>query len=359
MKTVDLFAGAGGASLGLRDAGCEHLACIERDKDAAETLAEAGFPAICGDVRNLALLDGMQPDLVWASFPCQCWSHAGKRLGARDERNGWPWTLDAIDAMGPRWFIAENVPGLTQHRSGCRGACLGPELCPAAYLDRVILEQLRDRYDVVSARVLNASGFGVPQHRRRLIIVAGNRPIAWPAATHGKPTGQADLFGHNLLPWVSVAEAIGLCGELSGMRNTDNNPTQERPAPTSEPAPTVGGRGNQIYRVGGAGRNPQNASVAHLRSYRDITEEPSTTICAATHRVTNAGPWVVGGDRDERRRLTTDECAKLQGFPDGHPFRGSATSRYQQIGNAVPPRLAEVVARAVMESDEKLKRSSP
>ena len=253
MKTVDLFAGAGGASLGLRDAGYEHLACIEWDEDAAATLDLAGFPAIHGDVRDLRLVRDLKPDLVWSSFPCQDWSTAGR-----------PHTLE-------------------------------------------------------------------------------------------------------------------------------------------EPAPTINGRGNQMLRVIGGGSNPRSPEEADNRTYRDPADEPCTTIPA--NQIGNARPWIVeyargrdDGTRYERhsadepacaprgssggsthpfvsnevhpptpdapflgtsrRRLTVEECAKLQDFPDGHPFQGTKTERYRQVGNAVPPRMAEVVARAVMESDEKLKRSS-
>lgn len=442
MKSVDLFAGAGGASLGLRDAGYEHLACIELCPFAVATLVAAGFPAINGDVRDLRLVRGLKPDLVWSSFPCQDWSTAGRRQGPDGDRNGWPWTIDAIDAMKPRWFIAENVTGLTQHKGACDPTCLGPEVCPAAYLDLVILKQLRDRYDVVSTRVLNASSFGVPQHRRRLIIVAGPSKIRFPEPTHGKPTKQVGLFGAQTKPWTTVREALGLAAwgtatnlsgngnpgipqspdtpscqpvagghalgglygwdrvQLDGGRNSDNNPGQERPHTLEEPAPAVNGRGNQMLRVIGGGSNPRESGRPDDRSYRDIADEPCTTIPA--NQIGNAGPWVVtrdplGGSEPERldhpsptvsaagewrgsgpggnphkmqrasdalflgtgrRRLTVEECAKLQDFPDEHPFQGTKTERYRQVGNAVPPKMAEVVGRAVMESDEKLKRSS-
>ena len=98
VRVLDLFAGAGGAALGLREAGFEHVACVERDPSAAATLRAAGFPAVEADVRDLdyAALAGTI-DVLWASPPCQAWSQANqhaKLKGADDvERNGWPWTL--------------------------------------------------------------------------------------------------------------------------------------------------------------------------------------------------------------------------------------------------------------------------
>ena len=307
VRAVELFAGAGGAAIGLHAAGVEHLRCIEWDKDAAATLAAAGFPAVCGDVRDLSLYAGLEPDLIWSSFPCQCWSSAGKRLGPEDERNGWPWTVDAIDAMSPRWFVAENVTGLTQHRGECASGCVGPELCPRAYLDRVILEQLRERFVWVACRALNASSYGVPQHRRRLIIVAGPRPIDWPAPTHGKPTGQGDLFGRSALPWRTVRNALNIAsGRVIGGGTRGHGMAEWRP--------------------------------------RDCTDEPGP--CVNAMQGSTAGIYMVGGSG--RRRLTVHECAALQDFPPDHPWQGNQQSRYRQVGNAVPPTLARVVVEAVL-----------
>lgn len=97
-----------GAALGLRRAGWTTLACIERDEAAAGTLAAADFPVLRSDVREVdwSAFAG-RADLVWASPPCQPGSTAGRRLAARDPRDGWPWTFDALDAARPgkRWAI--------------------------------------------------------------------------------------------------------------------------------------------------------------------------------------------------------------------------------------------------------------
>lgn len=297
-SVVELFAGAGGAALGLGAAGFTHLACVEHDADACATLRAAGLPCVEGDVRDPDLYEShwVGCDLIWASFPCQAWSTAGKREGAKDERNGWPWTVGAIDRLRPRWFAAENVAGLLTHRGGCASRCLGPDECPRAYFDNVILAQLRERFEWVGFQVLNVSDYGVPQHRRRVIIVAGPRPIAWPEPTHGKPSGQGDLFGRSLLPWVT-------------------------PDYWPSPSPTVSAVGE--CKGSGPGANPEKMQRA------------SDALYLATGR----------------RRLTVEECAALQDFPAGHPFQGTKTARYRQVGNAVPPKLAEVVGRAILAAD--------
>jgi DNA (cytosine-5)-methyltransferase 1 len=377
---VEIFAGAGGAALGLKAAGFDHLACIEQDPDACDTLRAAGLPCVQGDVRDPDLYEShwVGCDLLWSSFPCQAWSQAGKRQGSQDDRNGWPWTVDVIDCLEPTWFIAENVVGLLRHRGACDDGCVGSVECPRAYFDQVIIKQLRQRFDWVGFRVLNASSFGVPQHRKRVLIVAGPHPVDWPSMTHGKPSSQIDLFGQQLLPWKTAGEALGITGYLR------TEMTGASSSPASHPAATVPGSGNQYHhqsdpgmRLIGGGRNPQSPSTAHLRNYRDITDEPCTTICAITHRVSNAGPWMSkpspavlasevkgsgpGANPEKmqrasdalyletgRRRLTTAECATLQDFPPGHPFMGTKKAIYRQIGNAVPPKLAEVMGAAVL-----------
>lgn len=343
--TIDLFAGAGGASIGLRSAGFHHELCIEKDEDAASTLVAAGLPGIHGDVRDLSHYDGLdRVDLMWASPPCQAFSTAGKRQGALDDRNGWPWTLDVIDylqsrGIGPEYVICENVPGMTYHRHGCDG--LSELHCPACYWERWIQPQFKKRFNWVGTVVLDAADFGVAQHRKRVFLVAGSKSVAWPQKTHCSATelNQMTMFGSSMKPWVSISEALGIDSTIIG-----------------------------------GGRNPTPDENDHRR-YRDITNEPSTTVAAA--QIGNAGPFVLDNKADwwhrsssldgpsrtigtmanasinneGRRRLTWRECAKLQGFPDDHPFQGDTkVSLYRQVGNAVCPVVAEVLGRCVLKA---------
>lgn len=345
-RVIELFAGAGGAALGIEAAGFEHAALCELDADACGTLREAGLgPVVEGDVRDLdsiACVAGESCDVIWSSFPCQAWSVAGKRKGARDERNGWPWTVDAIDRFKPTWFVGENVRGLTFHKKVDKKVCPGkveagagdPTRCPGCYLDMVIIPQLKERFAHAGYFVLDAADFGVAQHRKRLFIWAGPEPLKKPQLTHGPKTDA---------PWVTMRQALG------------------------------------VTKVIGGGSNPRVKNAPGDRSYRELTDEPSTTIAAV--QIGNAGPFVIhsmrntkANPRQERpvpstepaptingrgnqilqqgetsRRLTVKERAKLQGFPDNHPFVGTKTSRFRQVGNAVPPLLAQAVLTTIKE----------
>jgi site-specific DNA-cytosine methylase len=265
MRTIELFAGGGGAAMGLHRAGFHTLARCEWDKDACATLraaADAGFldaaDVIEGDVRAVDWSPYVgKVDVLWASPPCQAWSSAGKRLGASDDRNGWPWTWDVADAVRPTWLLAENVTGLLMHRGDCDGSG-EPESCPACYFHRHILPEAERRFASVQWAVLNSSSYGVPQHRRRVYLVCGPRPIAWPKATHGDPAEirQGGLFAPALLPWRTVREALNLDAALRPERGQGMQERHgvRRDHPATEPAPQIG--------AGSAGSGPRLQVVA-------------------------------------------------------------------------------------------------
>jgi len=347
MKTLTLFAGAGGADCGMRDAGIEHVRCIEHDESAAATLKAAGFPAVVGDVRDLALYADLPPiDLMWASPPCQDWSSAGRREGSTGERNGWPWTWDAIDhlrrrGLGPEWLIAENVPGMLTHSgehcgSGC---CADPDRCPRTYFLEVIMRGVRERFAWAEWRVLDAASFGVPQFRKRVFIVAGPRPICWPQPTHGEPTTQTGLFGPGLLPWVTVRAALGLDGALDMERGAGmaERHGKRRYHPTTEPAPTVrareGGGGATRFigaRVLGGGRNPSTVNGTAAMYVRTVATgavatpdtEPAPTVPTVGNQYLHAedpGVRRSGGSQPERadRPSPTVTTTEVKGSGEG------------------------------------------
>jgi len=274
--SVDLFCGAGGASLGLQRAGFEHKLCVDYNEDAIATIKAAGFPGVVGRVEDLSLYAGLQPvDLTWMSPPCQPWSAAGKRLASEDGRDGFPAAFEALDVLQPTWAMSENVK----------------ELAGDDYWKDVIVPEFEARFAWVSWKIIRAIHYGVPQDRRRVILVAGPRPIVWPLPWNTRPAPASSVVGEGFLR----VEQKGATG-----RNT------------RLPSPTVTCSGNMYFYTADPGR----------RAPKDPLR---------------------GG-----MRVPPEHIAGLQGFPSDWPFQGLSGSRHRQAGNAVPPNLSEALGRALI-----------
>ena len=333
MRTLTLFAGAGGADIGLQRAGCHHIACVEGDRNAVATLVAAGFPGVHawigtpppGSDVPAWTWDGLPVDLLWASPPCQPYSQAGKQLGADDPRDGWPATLATIRQVRPRWVIIENVGGSPIE---AWAADLGPSMFRPGL------------YPHVSTRFLDAADWGLPSHRRREFLVAGPVPYRWPEPTHCGPDAPV-AARMRLLPWNGFGVALGLVDVVArqdrGAGLVERHGTRPD-IPASAPIGAIRGGGGQ----GGYLLLP-SASVM-------TTESKGTRASAASGFTFNGGPDRASDSlflATGRRRLTWQECATLVGFPDGYPFQGTIEARYRQVGNAVAPIMAEVLARSI------------
>lgn len=274
--TIDLFCGAGGASLGLQRAGFTHKLCVDYNEDAIATIKAAGFPGVVGRVEDTTLYAGFgQVDLTWLSPPCQPWSAAGKRLASEDDRDGFPGAFQALDAIKPTWAMSENVK----------------ELAGDEYWADVIVPEFKERFEWVSWKILRAIHYGVPQDRRRVVLVAGPRPIVWPVPWSQDPVPASTVMGEGFLR----VEQIGATG-----RNT------------ALPSPTVTCCGNMYFYEDFPGRRAQGDSCRH------------------------------------GNRVTPEQVAGLQGFPSDWPFQGLGGSRHRQAGNAVPPPMAEALGKAIL-----------
>lgn len=188
MKAIDLFAGAGGLTLGLKNAGWDVVGAIEFDKYAAATHQHnlPGTKTLRTDVRDVdwSLFQGI--DLVAGGPPCQPFSVSGKQLGDQDLRDMVPEFVRIVSVVQPRAFVLENVKGLASSKF-------------ADYLNDAIA-QFRKLGYIVEHKVLSAADFGVPQFRERLFVVGTlDRPFKFPEPTHG-PSRQR--------PWVTVRDAI-------------------------------------------------------------------------------------------------------------------------------------------------------
>jgi DNA (cytosine-5)-methyltransferase 1 len=329
---LELFSGCGGAALGLHRAGFIHHACIEWDADAAATLVAAGFPGIQGDVRTVDYAPyAGRTDLLWASPPCQAGSTAGKRRGASDDRNGWPWTMDVIDAVKPTWFLAENVLGWTYHKGGCKRRSRGLT-CIGCYWERWILPELRRRFAFVGWWRVNAADYGTPQHRRRVILWAGPLPLPADPPTPSHLDDDEGALPEGVRSWVSIREAVG---------DTLNRTTCDR---------------RVCYPCDGTHGRACSEGWRYDRPAPTVVtvEEKGTRARSANGWTFNGGPdrasdtaFLVAGIR----RIDIEEGLILQGFPVDWPLQGSKHARYRQVGNAVPPQLSEALGRTILFAD--------
>lgn len=317
MRMLDLFCGAGGLSLGLESAGFEALLAVDNSPDACETYA-ALFPRV--DLRREAIEKvDLRPyrgkvELLAGGPPCQPFSSGGKRLGHEDERDLLPSFINAIDVVRPAAFLMENVAGLN---SGQR----------RQYLSRLIAAAAALGYDVVW-RVLDAKDYGVPQKRRRLFIV-GSRAgrFQFPPPTHGPPAEKPYRTAGEVL---SKARAIG-----------EPNPSKVFYAknPDLRPSPYDGhlfnGGGRPIDLTGLCPTILASAGGNKTPFVDTLDEVPRY------HAELRQGKPPRAGELPGGRRLTVKECAIIQTFPREVRIHGARCSQYTQVGNAVPPLLAE------------------
>jgi len=322
VRVLDVFAGAGGLSTGLAEAGFEIAAGAEWDPDACATfaLAHPHADVLDGDVAAMSFRSWRRHvDVVVGGPPCQPWSTGGKRLGVADPRDGWPAFLRVVREVRPRAVMAENVAGFANGPRQLRLTDVQRELADLGY---------RVRADVV-----NAADHGAPQKRHRLVIVGvrARRAFDFPPPRFGPGT------------WRAAGDVIG-------------------PHPVGHPNPSV----VTYARRPDLRPNPYDGHVYNGGGRPIDLARPAPTLLASMGG--NKTPWVdtlgvvpayhahllAGGPPREgtvpgARRLTVEEAALLQTFPPRTRFFGARSSCYRQIGNAVPPLLARVLGARLLE----------
>ena len=303
LTTLELCAGAGGQALGYEQAGIEHVGLVELDKHACATLRlnrpewkEKGLVF----EKDMKTFDGTAfkgTDIVSGGLPCPPFSVAGKQLGSLDERNLFPAMIRLVDQIRPKAVMIENVRGFAE----------------AVFIDYrlSIKEQLKKLGYVTGWKLMNASDFGVPQLRPRVVFVALRSEYAghffWPEKSSTAPeTVGATLF--------DLMAASGWSGAASWREQAD------------EIAPTVVGGS---HKHGGPDLGPTRARRAWASLSVDgigiANEAPA--------------PNFIGTPK-----LTVRMVARIQGFPDDWQFSGGKTAAYRQVGNAFPPPFARAVA---------------
>jgi DNA (cytosine-5)-methyltransferase 1 len=307
LDSLEICTGAGGQALGLEAAGFDHQAVVELDADCCATLRvnRPNWHVARADIREFDARKYEGIDLLAGGLPCPPFSIAGKQLGAKDERNLFPAALRIIEQTKPRAVMIENVRG---------------------FLDAVFKdyrENLRDQlYDmgyITAWRQVNASDFGVPQLRPRVVIVALRREIwdqfDWPQVLPQNPPTVGTTL-HKLM------SSRGWAGA---------NAWRDR---ANDIAPTLVG-GSKKH--GGPDLGPSRAKRAWAslgvdgKGVADLAPSADDPV-------------------DLMPKLTVPMVALLQGFPPEWKIAGRKTAAYRQVGNAFPPPVAEAVAMKIKEA---------
>lgn len=334
---LSVFSGCGGLDLGAARAGVQIVYALDSMPEAADAigqlLPDTDFE--CADIRRVRALP--QADIVLGGYPCQPFSSGGARTPSKDVRS----TLfqefaRAIDIVEPAYFVAENVVGLArQQQSGRRR--LDDHLEVFANLGRYGYE--------LTWKVINAADYGVPQRRRRIFVVGVRADLGirfhFPSATHARrPNG-------GLKAWQSHGDALlGLpldpVGEYYQLDDERNWPwyymSRNRKAEWDDPSFTV------IANERHATLHP--ASPVMRMAWQDLADG-----WKQGWEFTNEYEHLDGHPSRPRlerpRRLSWRECAVLQTFPTEFEPLGTLRRKYEQIGNAVPPLLAEAIVKAI------------
>lgn len=304
LSSVEMCAGGGGQALGLEQAGFSHEAAVEIDAACCATLRlnRPDWNIVEGSLTEFAGSPFKGIDLLAGGLPCPPFSKAGKQLGSEDERNLFPEAVRLADEIRPRAIMIENVRGIL-------------DAVFADYRQYIAGELHKLGYET-GWHLFNASDFGVPQLRPRVIFVAIQKDtydhFSWPVGNLKAPTVGETLY--------DLMAARGWLG-AAAWRDRAN-----------EIAPTIVG-GSKKH--GGPDLGPTRAKRAWA------------SLGVDGHVIAEDAP---APDFVGMPRLTVRMVARLQGFPDHWQFSGRKTAAYRQVGNAFPPPVAKAVASQIRQA---------
>lgn len=326
LTAIDLFAGAGGLSLGLRDSGWDIVASFENNQEACATYAK-NFSATklhCANVQSINFAQYKGVDLVVGGPPCQPFSVAGKQLATQDLRNMIPEFIRAVQEIRPKAFLMENVAGLLTSKHVKYSASVVQTLESLGYN--------------VFVKVLCAYDYGVAQRRNRVFFVGMKKKydyyFGFPVSSHGCTA----------YPHITAGEVLS--------NTPEDEPNMAKVTYAKNPvlrlSPFAGmlvnGQGRPIDLQGACHTIP--ATAGGNRTH--IIDEYGVLL--EYHRLLLEGNAPRVGNVEGVRRLTVRESARIQSFPDSFIFTGKKSAQYRLVGNAVPPKLAEALGKSLYAS---------
>lgn len=364
LNTVDLFCGAGGLSLGFEENGFNTLVANDYHPDPCETFEHnINAPAVAEDITEISseyLMDeggfsSEDVDVVIGGPPCKGFSLAGER-DPEDPRNYlFREYVRFVESFSPDVVVMENVTGILSMKDG--------------EYKKQILKQLRDLGYKTKFDILDAADYGVPQHRRRVIFI-GHDPdldIQYPEPTHyDSGSGQQTLtqLGESEgQDYVQVGDAISDLAflgpgesaveyELPPSSNYQEDMREDSSEVHNHVAPNHSERIQERFSLMEPGMGMESLPEEHqTKKQRMIKLDPASLVDTITTLPEDFVHY------SQNRIPTVREMARLQSFPDDFEFKGPRTTggqrrtesvpQYSQVGNAVPPRLADAIAREV------------
>ncbi len=309
-NVIDLFCGAGGMSKGFSKY-TNILLGIDNDLNAIETFKNnhPSSIAICDDIQNVSnkriekAIENKRVDIIIGGCPCTPFSLAGKRDTEDDRSSLFLHYCRILKHFQPSVFVFENVVGILSAKNKEGGLILND-----------VLDEMGG-YNV-SYEVMNSADYGVPQTRKRFICVGRRNETEF---TFPFPTHENNWIAASTILEEKVDEKYYLSQKMiDGMNN----------------------------------RKEKNKEAGKGYGAQFLKENsPSYTISSRYYK--DGSDCLIKYSENRIRKLTELECARIQTFPDTFKFHGSSSSIYSQIGNAVPVKLAEVVAKAIVEYLEK------
>ncbi|MEK4336483.1 MULTISPECIES: DNA cytosine methyltransferase [Bacillus] len=394
MKVLDLFAGAGGFSLGFELAGCEIIGGIEVDAWAGETFMTNHRDAILlnGDIQTysneflLKTFENNEPDIIIGGPPCQGFSISNRKAGdPKDPRNSlFTEFIRVASLFKPKYLVMENVPNLLKAKTESKEKVID-----------IIIREMESLGYHVYVNVLNATDYGVPQIRKRMFVIGSLSKLEnpFPLQTHILPN-EIDLLNSNLQITPTLWDAISDLPEIDARQGSEEMEYDKEPM--NDYQSFLRGDCNRVYNHKAMNHSKRMVerfesmtfgnSIAdvpeHLRPYkrneigtisdklydqnnrRMHPDKPCHTI-AASFYANFVHPY-------KHRNFTAREGARIQTFPDWYVFKGKPTvvskkllqregrfdesylCQYNQIGNAVPPLLAKAVANNLLVTSSEL-----
>lgn len=341
---IDLFSGVGGLSLGFEEEGFSVLLANEYDESIANAYMKnhKTTKMVVGDITSLDL-DAVfgtyknKIDVIIGGPPCQGFSQKGQRKTIYDKRNFlFEYYVKVVELVKPKYFVMENVPNLLTVEKG--------------YFFNEIETLFNAMGYFLQHGVLNAADFGVPQNRKRAVII-------------GKMNGVAPSLPSSLNEKVTIWDAIS---DLAFLESGEGDEVQEyRYAPQSEYEKKLRGHANLLYNHKATKHSPLS-----LKRLRMIPPNAGKEVLPKEHLTKSiySGTWTRMKKDDIsvtittrfdtpssgkfthpflNRAITVREAARIQSFPDEFIFIGSKSSQMRQVGNAVPPLLASAIARVI------------